>query len=52
MILLDFGMSTVVSLAVGAWVLGLVVGYRLSTQKASCISTAGPPHSTGCCRPE
>jgi hypothetical protein len=35
MILLDFGMSTIVSLAVTAWILGIFVGYRLSTQKVS-----------------
>lgn len=35
MISLDLSMSTIVTLAVAAWILGLVVGYRLSTQKAS-----------------
>lgn len=35
MMLMDWSTTAVVSMAVFAWIMGLVIGYRLSTAKAS-----------------
>ena len=34
MMLMDVSTSSIVSMAVVAWITGLVIGYRLSTRKA------------------